>query len=114
MLSIDILREYGANVDEGLARCLDNAEFYIKMVDMGIHDKKFDSLRGHLEAGNLEDGFEVCHALKGVIGNLALDPIFAPLSELTELLRARTETDYMPLFEKLMGERQKLLSLIDE
>ena len=32
MLSIDVLRRFGANVDEGLERCLDDEEFYLELV----------------------------------------------------------------------------------
>ena len=32
MLTAENLRAYGANVDEGISRCLDDEEFYIDLV----------------------------------------------------------------------------------
>ena len=54
-----------------------------------------------LKKGDLTAAFEAAHALKGSNGNLALTPIFAPVSEITELLRARAQTDYTPLIEAI-------------
>ena len=51
MVTIDILKEFGANTEEALARCLDNEEFYLKLVDMGVHDEKYDQLGEQLRAG---------------------------------------------------------------
>ena len=40
--------------------------------------------------GDTVKAFEAAHAIKGAAGNLSLTPIFAPVSELTELLRGAT------------------------
>ena len=34
MLTIDSLRTYGANVEEGLGRCMNKEPFYLKVVSM--------------------------------------------------------------------------------
>lgn len=112
MLTIDKLKEFGADTSEGLDRCLGNEGFYLKMVDMGIRDEKFEQLGGVIESGNLDEAFELAHALKGVLGNLALTPIFEPASEMTENLRARIDMDYSTLYSKVMEERAKLLEMM--
>ena len=43
--------------------------------------------------------------------NLALTPLSAPLSEITELLRSRTETDYASLLEEIVAQKKKLDAL---
>ena len=51
------------------------------------------------------------HALKGVLGNLSLTPLYEKVCEITELLRARTETDYAPLLseiEQLRGQLERM------
>lgn len=111
MITIDSLREYGANVDEGLARCLNKEDFYIKMVNMGLADERFDKLADILAAKDLDAAFEACHALKGVIGNLALTPLCEPIDKMTELLRARTDTDYSELCAEIRAQRDKILSM---
>ena len=91
MLTIEMLKEFGANTEEGLGRCMNNEAFYLRMVGMGLDDKNFDTLKAAVEAGNVKEAFEAAHALKGVMGNLSLTPIYTPLSELTEMLRGKDE-----------------------
>ncbi len=50
-------------------------------------------------------------ALKGVLGNLALTPMYAPASELTERLRAGTAEDYEPYLREIFSQRDKLRAL---
>ena len=39
MLSIDNLRAWGANVSEGLARCMNNEAFYFRMIKLALADE---------------------------------------------------------------------------
>ena len=60
----------------------------------------------------VQDAFEAAHALKGVLGNLALTPIYDPVSEMTELLRARNTTaDYAGYIRKMWDARNRLEAL---
>lgn len=111
MITLETLRDFGADVDEGLARCLNKEDFYLKMVDLGLSDERFTTIKDALDAKNLDTAFEMAHALKGVLGNLALTPILAPVSEMTELLRARTDMDYAPLYQAMRTQYDKLLAL---
>ncbi len=113
-MTIEVLNEFGADTAEGLARCMGNEVFYLKMVELGLADERFDTLRPILEAHNLDDAFEMCHALKGVFGNLSLTPLYDQISEMTELLRARTEMDYLPMFDEIRAERDRLLAMAKE
>ncbi|MCR5451027.1 MAG: Hpt domain-containing protein [Lachnospiraceae bacterium] len=112
MITMDILKEFGADTQEGLDRCLGNEDFYLKMVNMGIGDDKFEALGTALQNNDLDEAFELAHAIKGVLGNLALTPIYEPAGEMTELLRTRTEMDYTQLYNKVMEERSRLLSMV--
>ena len=114
MLSIDTLRQFGANTEEGLGRCMNNEAFYLRLVGMALDDKNFGKLE---EAVNLEDkkaAFEAAHALKGVLSNLALTPLCAPVSEMTELLRAEKDADYPAMLAGIMEKRDELVSLRDQ
>lgn len=111
MITIDSLKEYGANVEEGLARCLNKEDFYLKMVNLGLADERFEKLGDILAAKDLDAAFEAVHALKGVIGNLALTPLYEPINKMTELLRARTDTDYSALCAEVKAQRDKILAL---
>lgn len=105
MITIDTLKEYGANVEEGLERCMKNEALYLRLVNTILNEEKFDTLKESLETGNIETAFESAHALKGVSGNLSLTPLYEPLVEITELLR-HGETEGCP---ELLAEiiRQK-------
>ena len=111
-MKMDELREFGANVDEGLERCMGMEDFYLEMIELGISDERFEQLGKDLEANNLDDAFETVHALKGVIGNLALTPLYETICEVTEHLRSREEIDYKPLYDKLIEQRNQVKELM--
>ena len=101
-MTLDELKNQGCNVDEGLKRCMNNEAFYLKMVDMFFSDgSKIDALGSALQADDLDEAFEQAHALKGVCANLALTPLEIKISEITELLRARTQTDYSDMYREI-------------
>ena len=112
-MTLDALRAYGANTAEGVARCMNNEPFYLRMVAMALADKNFDALTAAINAGNATAAFEAAHALKGSVGNVSLTPIYKPLCELTEQLRGKS----MPadggraLLEQIVAEREKALML---
>lgn len=112
MLTIETLNEFGVNTKEGLTRCMNNEKFYFKMLKMGLASDQFEKLGASLEAGNNEEAFEAAHALKGVLGNLALTPIYNPLAEMTELLRAGKSEDYVAMYQPILEIRNKLLALV--
>lgn len=114
MLTIDTLRAYGANVDEGVKRCINSEAFYLKMVQKVKENlDSCEKLKEEVEAKDLDKAFETAHALKGVLANLSLTPLLQPVSEITELLRARTDTDYSELTERITQKKDELLKLMD-
>lgn len=114
MLTTEKLRTFGADVDEGLARCMNDEGFYLRLVDMAPEDKGFVRLKEAVEKGEIPRIFEAAHALKGMLGNLALTPLFRPASEITELARAGSDADYAALWEELSARRSELQALRDE
>ncbi|MBR0462559.1 MAG: Hpt domain-containing protein [Erysipelotrichaceae bacterium] len=114
MLSIENLKEYGADVEEGLTRCYNNEEFYLKLVAMILDEPSFGALKKAIEDNDLTAAFEAAHGLKGVTANLALSPLRDPVIEITELLRSRTEMDYGPLMTRIDEAYKRLEELIRE
>lgn len=84
----DSLRECGVNLDAALKRIKNNKKTYKLFLQEFFEDTDFDDLRTSLEDGAVENAFEYAHGLKGIAANLGLDNIYAPLSELVEILRA--------------------------
>ena len=74
MLTVNKLKTFGADVESGLARCMNNEAFYLKMVNMAAEDAGFERLKAAVESKEIPRIFEAAHALKGMLGNLALTP----------------------------------------
>ena len=110
-MTIEQLEAYGANTQDGLRRCMNNESFYLRMIRMIPEDPNFRKLFDAIENGDLDAGFDAAHALKGSTGNLSLTPIYAPVCEITELLRARTQADYSELLESIRQAWDKLSKL---
>ena len=112
MLTLEKLDEFGVDTKEGLTRCMNNQKFYFRMISMGLSNDSFEKLGKALEENNLDEAFEAAHALKGVLGNLALTPIYKPLSEMTEMLRAKKTADYTAIYEPILEMRNQLLQML--
>ena len=112
MLTIEKLKAYGANVEEGMGRCLNNEPLYFRLIGMAAEDTAFSRLEESLHSGDLEAAFEAAHTLKGALGNMALEPMYRPVVELTELLRRKTPGDYDGLLSTIMAKRAELLAMI--
>ena len=113
-MTINDLKTYGADTENGLARCMNNENLYLRLVKMLSADPGFQKLKECIEKGDLDGAFNAAHAIKGSAGNLALTPIFDPVCEITELLRARTETDYAALLYTIMLKRDELARLCEK
>ena len=113
MLTIEKLKEYGADVEKGLSRCANNEALYLRLVKICAEELKSSALGEALEAKDFEKAFDIAHKLKGGVNNLALDPISVPICELTELLRNKTLGDYDKLYSETMTKTDSLTALID-
>ena len=111
MLTVDKLKEFGANTDEALERCINNEQFYIMLVEKALNDDSLERLEVALNNNNLDEGFEIAHSMKGVLGNLSLTPLYDIMVEITELLRSRTEMDYTPYMQKAKEVKNELVEL---
>ena len=111
MLTVENLKAIGVNTDEGLARCMNNEQFYLMLVGKVLNDDSIERLNNAIKSGNLDEGFEIAHSLKGVLGNLSLTPLFDAVVEITELLREKTPIDYSPYMEKILSLEKELKRL---
>lgn len=111
MLTIEKLNEFGANTAEGLERCYGNEALYLRLVKMIPAEENFDNLAAAIQANDLDAAFSAAHALKGVLGNLSLTPMYDLSVEITELLRSKTQTDYSPMLSGLLELRKQLAEI---
>ena len=112
MITIEKLKELGADVTNGVARCAGNEDFYIKMVTMALNDTSFEALTEAIENKDLDAAFERAHSMKGVLGNVSLTNVFDPVSEMTEELRVRNDIDYSGYLATIKEELEKYRALL--
>ena len=72
MINIDVLKQFGADTDDGLSRCMGNEAFYFKLIGKVVEDKNFQALEDAVAAKDLDKAFEAAHSLKGVLGNRSM------------------------------------------
>lgn len=114
MLTMEKLISYGADTEAGLQRCMNNEAFYLQLIGMILKEPSFDKLEAAVADHDLKAAFEAAHALKGVTGNLALTPLYEPVVEITELLRAGTDMDYSGLLQTIRAQKDKLQELSED
>ena len=114
MLTIEGLKNFGANTDEGLQRCFGNEALYLRLVKTIAGEKHFGMLKDALDAHDLTGAFEAVHALKGVLGNLSLTPMYDLSVEMTEHLRVKEEANCQELLEKMLEKKAELDALCAE
>lgn len=112
MLTLENLKALGADTEGGLARCINNEEFYFRMVGLSLEDANFDKLRDAIGSGDLDGAFEAAHALKGILGNVGLTQLYEPIAEMTEELRERKDLDYSQYTDKIFSELEKHRALL--
>lgn len=114
-MTINDLKAFGADTDDGVARCAGNEAFYIRMVAKAARDGAYDELSGALDRGDADAAFNACHKLKGFLANLSLTPILDPVIALTEKLRPRVPLDSRPHeLDEIMKKRGELLALLEK
>ena len=112
MVTIEVLKEFGANVDEGLERCMGDEDFYLDLIPSALDVSYYKSVENAIKTKDFRAAFDAAHALKGLLSNLALYPIFQPVEDMTESLRAWEDIDYSEYLDRMWEQRNKLLDMM--
>lgn len=99
--------ELGADY-EGVTNRLMGDALVARFVDKFFEDENFAKLGEALAAQDVKAAFVAAHTLKGVCQNLGFDNLYAPSSELTEVLRAGSLEGTDELYAKVAAEYQKM------
>ena len=113
------LEESGADVEATLKRFMGNDAIYLKFLGKFPNDSNYANLGANMEAKNFEEAYKCAHALKGVVGNLGLTPIFDNVSALVEELRNKTNADVDAAradeeWQRVKTVYEKFISVINE
>lgn len=114
MITIEKLQSFGADTVDGLERCFGNEALYLRLVATIPEDASFDRLNQKLQAKDLDGAFEAAHALKGVLGNLSLTPLYDLAVDITEHLRSRDNIDYSKMMTDFFSKKEELGKLCAE
>lgn len=113
------LEENGADVEGTLKRFMGKDTLYLKFLGKFPADQNYANLGTHLEAGAYEEAYKCAHALKGVVGNLGLTPVFDKVSTLVEELRNKADADVDAarangLWQEIKESYERFITIINE
>lgn len=114
MITLESLKELGCDVETGLKRCVNNEKLYLRLVGTIPGNDNFVKLYEAIEIKDYENAFQAAHGLKGILANLSLTPIYDPVAEVTEYLRAKEERDYKEVIKRIEENRLNLAKLAEE
>ena len=111
---IEKLNNYGCNTKEGLERCLNKEDFYLKLLKMSVSENKVYELKDAINAKDYDKAFGISHTLKGVFANLAITPLYNLFYTLTEDLRAKKDIDYTNQVNEIIRVFEEVKKIITE
>lgn len=109
---IEELTNRGCNMEETMARFLDNEDFYEECLVEMLGDAEFENLGKAIESNNVKDGFASAHTLKGVIANMGITPMYETVCRIVEPFRAGNEDGVAEAYKELLEEREEYRELI--
>ena len=111
MLTIDALKNFGADTETGLARCMGNEALYLRLAASVVNEKGFERLKEAIDKEDYNAAFDAAHALKGAVGNLSITPLYDRICEITELLREKKDADYAAMVSELYSLKNEYAGL---
>lgn len=109
---MDILKEYGMDVDSTIARFGGNEPLMVRFLVGFPNDKTMQSLHDAVAANDREAMKIAAHSLKGLTGNLGLTPLFEACTKLMDTLRQPTESDVTALYGAVCAEYDRALEML--
>ncbi len=106
------LQNAGCDVDGALHRMLDDEEFYISCLEPALHDPAFETLSLALKNQDLSQAFDAAHTLKGVLGNMGLDPLYDITVKIVEPLRVHSTEHVLENQNALLKKRDEFIALL--
>lgn len=114
------LKDADVDVDTAIKRFMGKEDLYLKFLAKYKNDESAANIEKYLAEKNVEEAFKSAHTLKGVAGNLGLDPIAKYASEMVELLRGKDQLEEVDadqlgsVSEELQAVHRALLDILAE
>ena len=109
---LDVLEDWGCDIDEGLDRLGGDEDFYETLLSGFVQENSLGVLTEAMEAGDYRRAFEAAHGLKGDTGNLSLTPLYEAVCSLVEDLRPAYGGS--AVMDSLAGDYARVVELFNE
>ena len=110
----DNFEKAGFDVAGAVRRFAGNEALYEKYIFKFIDDKIYGNLAKAVGEGNIEGVFNEAHTLKGVSGNLGLNPLFNPVSALVAATREeKSQVDINALFAAVEAGYNAVITVLN-
>lgn len=77
----------GCDVRGVMDRFMSDEELLWECLQQFMGENDFSNLQRAAEQGDYKEAFEYAHAIKGIVGNLGIQPVYLPVCRLVESLR---------------------------
>jgi len=77
----------GGDVKGVMDRFCEDKDLFKECLAQFVEDNQVSELKKRIEEQDYNNAFESAHALKGLVGNLGIQPFYMALCELVEILR---------------------------
>ena len=99
---------------EGVVKRLPSEALVARLAAKYLNDPTYQQLTDALAAGDVETAFRAAHTLKGVCQNLGFSNMYAPVFEITEILRAGSMEGTASRMEELKKKYDLTIACINE
>ena len=115
-MDLTVLGKYGIDYKDGILRCMNDEEFFVRMLMMFPDDSSFERAGKSLLCRNYRAMFEALHELKGACGNVAMTELFDAVTPLVELLRSGCEDEsvIVPMYVRVEEAYTRAIAGINE
>ncbi|MCM1166069.1 MAG: Hpt domain-containing protein [Lachnospiraceae bacterium] len=111
---IEDVKALGADVDDALARFMNNSALYEKMLKKLPKVIEDAPVMPYVRSGDLETAMSNAHTLKGVLGNLSLVKLYENYTETVNLLRGGDTAAAEKLLTETLELQKSFLECIEK
>ena len=108
---MDKMAAYGVDTKTTLERFTGDEGLYEKCFYIVLKDKNFEQLGNALSEQNYDNAFSYAHAIKGMVGNMGLTPIYDVVSVITDALRVKDLSNIEQQYNDVKEQMAVLKSL---
>lgn len=106
------LSKAGINAKEGIARLGGNQEIYETMLHRFLEEPYFPRMRDAIRSRDASAAFAAAHALKGEVGNLSMNRLYANLCPLVDALREGSLDGADAMMEQLEKDHDEIVAAL--